>query len=320
MRLLPIVALIACGKDAPPVPANVGSAPPRAADAAVAAKPEPDLDVPDEAAAHELVDAACPRVVAPYYFRVEKAGKVSYLLGTRHMSIGLGKMPATVRDQLIKAQLVVFETPPDDDNVSEAAPDRSLPDQLGPELWGKYKRLVGDDVADRVENASPAVAMVSMMMLFEDKRTQLDTEIEQLVADAKIKTAGLESSAFQDKLLAGLLDLRMLKASITYTPDRAELRRDAIADIKEYCDGSDDDPTMDKHTRELLHKAGYTDAEIAHIDDVLLYQRNAAWMPKLGDMLGKGGVVVVVGADHLKGPRGVIAQLGKQGFATARVH
>lgn len=314
-RLIVLAGLvIACGGSGESLPKpSSGSAP---AAAPVVAEPEPAL--PDPAATKALADKACPRIVAPYYFQIEKNGKVSHILGSRHMSVPFAKMPAIVKDELPKARLVVFETVGDDDTESPT-PEKPLSELLGPTLWAKYKSLVGEATAAMLDGAPPAAAMLSMVMMYEDGTAKLDSEIEQLAKDAKIETAALETSAFQDKVLAKLLDLRMLKAVLAGTPDRTTLQREAIEDITEYCSGSGTMPGMDQHTRKQLAAGGYSAAEIAALDDVLLNDRNRDWIPKLETLFANGDVFVVVGADHLIGPRGVIAMLAARGFKTARI-
>jgi len=314
-----VLLLAGCHHDTPPPkPAETGSG------SAVTTvdpweTPTDTGDLPDATQTRELADKACPRVLAPYYFRVTKAGKVSFMLGTRHLGVGLDKLPAGIRDQLHKAALVVFETPPGDDVDSSHDATRSLPEQLGDKPWAKYKAIVGETTASVVEHQTPAVALLAMMMLYEDKLSALDTEIEGMVADAKIPTAGLETSAFQDKLLEELLDLRMLRATIAGTKDRHQIERESLDDLAEYCKGTDDDPGMDERTRKLLEKGGYTEAEIKKLDDRLLDDRNRAWIPQLEKLFATGNVFVVVGSDHLIGPRGVIATLKARGFETARL-
>jgi len=311
---LVVVALIACGGNAaPPSPRPTLQAPP-----ATTVEPEPEL--PDIAATAQLVDTACPRVTGPYFYRVEKAGKVSHLLGTRHMSVSLDKMPKVVRDRLLAARLVVFETAPgDDSDAGLPEPDRRLSEALGDTLWKKYAALVGEDTAAMVDAAGPATALVALMVLFEHKAALLDVEIERLVTDANIETAGLETSAFQDRLLSELLDLRMLRTAIKGTPNRATLRKASMEDLAEYCAGTDTDPGTDASARAQLQVGGYSDAEIDTMDRKLLDDRNQAWLPQLETLLPRGDVVIVVGADHLIGKRGLVALLGAKGFRITRV-
>src|SRR5258706_4178622 len=57
------------------------------------AKVDPDAP-PSLGERAKLVNAACPIVKAPYFFEVTaKNGKISHLLGTRHVSVGLAKFP-----------------------------------------------------------------------------------------------------------------------------------------------------------------------------------------------------------------------------------
>lgn len=318
---LPIAALVlACSGNTAPRPVE----PPRPAPVAIpvdAAPPEPEPPIPALGDVIELVDRACPRVAAPFFYRVEKAGKVSHLLGTRHLSVALDKMPSIVKAELLKARLVVFETPPGDDSDSDEPPadPRPLSEQLGPDLWARYQRLAGEEVARVVDRSGPAAALLMLMVMYEHKFVQLDTQIQELVLDAKIKTAGLESSAFQDKLLSQLLDIRMLKATILGTPSRAVLRKESVEDLAEYCAGTDEDPGMDERTRKQLRAGGFTDDEITRMDKLLLDDRNNAWMPQLEKLFQASGVVVVVGADHLIGKTGLVAQLSTRGYQVTRV-
>jgi uncharacterized protein YbaP (TraB family) len=158
-----------------------------------------------------------------------------------------------------------------------------------------------------------------MIVMYEDISSMLDMEIERTVQAAHIPTAGLESSLFQDRLLDKLLDLRMLKATVAHTKDRAELADESRKDLAEYCAGTDDTPGMDDDMRKDLEESGYTRAEIESIDEQMVYKRNASWIPKLEKLFKQDKVFVAVGADHLSGPRGVVALLAKRGFTVTRV-
>jgi hypothetical protein len=52
--------------------------------------------------------------------------------------------------------------------------------------------------------------------------------------------------------------------------------------------------------------------------DVMLYQRNKNWEPKLEAYLARGKVFVAVGAGHLPGPGGVLELLAKKGYKVER--
>ena len=323
-----LLALIACSKDAEDKPAAPAPevakptpAPPQQPDPwkHPDSEPLPDTGEMNLVANHARVDKICPKVVAPLFYRIEKNGKTSYILGTRHISVGFAKMPKVVHDKLAAAKLAVLETPPDDDKPTADPKGPALSKQLGPKLWGHYTELVGHAIADYADHMKPSGAAIGMIAFYEDPTETLDIEIERTAAKSKIPVRGLETSAFQDKLLDHIIDLRMLKATIENTKDRAELAKESQDDLGEYCAGTDKDPGMDAHMRQQLHDAGYSDAEMNAIDEQMVFARNRDWIPKLDKMLASGDVFIAVGADHLIGDKGVVALLKAQGYTVTRV-
>jgi uncharacterized protein YbaP (TraB family) len=312
VRRIVVVLLIALGacksKPAPSSHDEPKAAPPAASLDAAPALPEHN---------HELALSVCPHA-RPYLFAVEKGGHRSYLLGTRHVGVGLDRMPPEVADALAHAKLAVFEIAPGDDgDPPDHGAGPSLADALGPAAWARYKALVGDDVAAAVEHEKPSVALILMMSLFEDASASLDQELEDRATRAHLATRGLETSAFQDRLIDEVLDLRALRAAIATTATRDQLRSDTVDDLRDYCAGE----RMDRSTKDEddLRKAGYTEDEIARYDDLLLYGRNRAWVPQLEPIFDRGDAFVAVGLDHLLGERGLLAALGKDGYTVARV-
>jgi uncharacterized protein YbaP (TraB family) len=319
------VALFGCreGKSPKPVIADHHTAPPTTVpvppvDPWAAGPGRTTDDPPSLAERHKRADEACPLVKAPYFYRVEKNGKVSHILGTRHISVPLAKFPKEVTDAMGSAKLAVFEVAPDDDSGVET-PEISIKDALGPDLWKRYTELVGMTAAESLETATPAEAMIWLIAMYEDIGAMLDSEIQNEVQAKRIPTMGLETSAFQDALLQKLLDVRMLRAEIAHTKDRAELAKESKEDLSEYCAGTDDTPGMDEDTRKDLIASGYTKAEIDAIDEQMVFKRNSDWIPKLEKLFEKGDVFVAVGADHLSGERGVVSLLTKRGFTIKRV-
>ena len=319
LAVLAAVVLACRGSDPRPVVPHAGSAAP----AAVASDPwqataaSPD-DPPSLAERHKLADEWCPSVTGPYFFRVEKAGKTSYLLGTRHVSVPLAKFPEVVRTQLRAAKLAVFEVAPDD-HSSIDRPDYSLPDKLGPVLWAHYGELVGKSAAHSIENGRASTALIQAMVLYEDISAMLDIEIEHEVAADHIPARGLETAAFQDDLLDRLLDLRMLRVELEQTKDRKEIEQDSHDDLAEYCAGTDDSPGTDAKTRAMFMRGGYTKEEIDQMDDLMVFQRNAAWIPELEKIFATGDAFIAVGADHLIGDKGVVSLLRGRGFTVTRI-
>ena len=301
------LALVACrSHDEPPPPPT-----PRP----TATQPDPWADSRTPAA--KRADRLCPAITHPYFFAVEKDHRTSYILGTRHITVALAKFPAIVRAKLHAAHLVVFEVSPDDDHTPHAQ-EVALADVLSPADLAHYRELVGDTI-DPGDKMSPAAAILVMSALYEDFQTSLEKDIEREAAAARIPMRGLETAKFQDDLLAKLLDVRMLRTAVEQTKTRDELEKDSADDLADYCAGKDESPGIDGKMRDEMLAGGYTQQEIAALDDQMVFQRNDSWIPKLEQLFTQDGVFVAVGADHLIGARGVIAQLAARGYMTKRL-
>jgi uncharacterized protein YbaP (TraB family) len=223
-----------------------------------------------------------------------------------------------VRTQLRAARLAVFEVAPDD-HSSIDLPEYSLPEKLGPVLWAHYGELVGKQAASSLEHGRASTALIQAMVMYEDVGAMLDVEIEHEVAADHIPARGLETAAFQDDLLDRLLDLRMLRVELEQTKDRTEIAQDSHDDLAQYCAGTDDTPGTDAKTRAMFLRGGYTKDEIDQIDDLMVFQRNAAWIPQLEKIFAQGGAFIAVGADHLIGDKGVVALLRGRGYTVTRI-
>jgi uncharacterized protein YbaP (TraB family) len=311
------LALLACGHKDEPEPAPASGSAASAVDPW--AKPPAPPDPESPAGRRAFGQAICPKVIAPYLFRIEKDGKRSYLLGTRHLGVTLDRMPDVVTRALRGSHLAVFELAPDD--KSRIAPRRkggpSLAEAVGADAWTHYRALVGDDVAAKVEHADPLVALMTMEMRYEDPIGSLDRQLTELAVSSHVETRGLELASFQDRLLQELMDARALRAWIAATPDRATLRARTRHQVEVYCRGEslafeiDDD--------DLLRAQGYTEAELRSFDDKLLFSRNRTWVPKLEAMFDQGDVFVAVGRGHLLGDEGLLAAFAKDGYRVTRV-
>ena len=310
------IAIAACGKSgggvaiAPsPAPAAVIDAPAAAAVSDAPAAPAIDN--------HALALTVCPAVKAPYLYRVEKHEQTSFVLGTRHLGVGLERMPAIVSDKLAHAKVAVFETVSRADRPDDTAPQPSLAEAVGADAWAHYRALVGDEAAAEIEHEKPSTAIILMVAAYEDPTASLDEELEELARSSHVPERGLETDDFQDKLIDQLLDVRALRAQIQTTASRDDLRKETVEDLGDYCIGA----RTERSTRDEddLRRAGYTDAEIAAYDDALIYGRNRAWVPQLEQIFDGGDAFVAVGVDHLLGDRGVLAALARDGYVVTRV-
>ena len=266
-----------------------------------------------------IADTACPKVTAPYFFRIEKDSKTSYLLGTRHIGVAWSKMPPMVHDALDNAKLVVFETVANDGSDETPAPFKPARDELGPKVWKRYRELAGDALADAMQNAAPTTAMIMLMITYEDRLSALEREItlQAKVLDKPMR--GLETSAFQHELIDKYTDGRAARRYIEHLDSVDELRQDTIEDLRKFCSGTLEEPGVGPDDRKDMLDSGYTEAEIATMDREMLFDRNHSWIPPLETILADGDAFIVVGADHTRGDQGVPALLTAEGYTVVRV-
>jgi uncharacterized protein YbaP (TraB family) len=326
MRTLLVLALLAACSSPANTDRKTGSAlppaeptePTRTPGDLLAGSNEPDRELPTAAEVRARIARDCPLVTAPYFFKVEKDGKVGHLLGTRHISVALTKFPKQVLDLLKASDRLVFETDPDDPDVQSPRPQVPVREQLGPALWERLETLVGSDRAALISDESPAAAFVTILIINEDLGARLDDEVIELARRMKIPADGLESHEFQARLLDKLLDLRMLKSTITHVT-RKQLETEASTELREYCAGTKTKAGTDEVARAQLKKSGYSDQEIAAIDEMVVYERNRDWIPKIEKLFAQPNVAVVVGAGHLVGDQGVPVLLEKRGYKVTRL-
>ena len=275
--------------------------------------------LPTPAEKTALANAACPWVTGAYFFEVVKDGRTSHILGTRHMGVGLAKFPETVRNSLDSASLLVEEVAPGEHD-KPTFPYEPLREELGSKDWAHVEELLGEDTAKRMETKQSILVALLLIVMFEDLTAMLDKEIEARAKEQAIPGAGLETSAFQFDLLGKLMDVRLLKALLAETPDRAKLRKLTHDGLERYCTGTEKDTeVMDGVDEQQMLAHGYTKADLDNFHELLLYKRNTDWIPKLEKIFEQDNVFVAVGAGHLRGPRGVIELLKARGYAITRI-
>jgi len=71
--------------------------------------------------------------------------------------------------------------------------------------------------------------------------------------------------------------------------------------------------------REGLKKSGYSEKEMDAIDEMVVFERNRDWIPKIEKLFMQSKVAVVVGAGHLIGDQGVPSLLEKRGYKVTRL-
>ncbi len=263
----------------------------------------------------------------PALWRVTGDRATVYLFGSVHLLPAGGfAIGGALADALKQSGRVCMEIDPDAQGESETAsltlaravdPDgRSLFDLLGPD-------------ADRVRNAAEEAGIpleplavfepwfagitVSVMAL-QAHGYDVQHGVEQVIqAEARQEgkaSCGLESLDGQLGMLDGLpaeLQKEILLQSIEESED-VEAQIEPM--LAAWRDGDEDG---------LVESLEEDFDGFPELAEALIYERNARWADQVSDMLrGDEDVLVVVGAMHLVGERGLPALLRKRGFRVER--
>ncbi|RBL91894.1 TraB/GumN family protein [Chitinophaga flava] len=144
---------------------------------------------------------------------------------------------------------------------------------------------------------------------------------EQDIASPDRELAAMATD--QKKPIATLETMESQMALFDSIPDTAEaaMIMHIIRDIK----------ANDKEAREMMNIWKQQDLDklyqlvikapdLKNYQNLMLFQRNAAWVPQIEQLMKKGSLFVAVGAAHLAGDKGLISLLRKQGYKVEAVN
>jgi uncharacterized protein YbaP (TraB family) len=267
----------------------------------------------------DLVPAGDGKITRPFFYKVEKDGKTSYLLGTWHMGIDAKKlMPRAVWDAFATSKAFATEIDPTDPAGLSGFmrnDGRTLEQDLGPEYWPKLETLAGP-LAEGMKKMKPMGAVLLLQYKDLPQAVPMDLAFLNEAKAEKKALVFLEQVAVQVRLLERWVDLRMLKATID---DLAGTKQKIDEALAAYMVGDDAALVSMVLDREGMKEAGFTDAELDQAMKQMLYDRNAAWIPVLEEMFAKGDAFAAVGAGHLIGGKSVVELLQAKGYTVTRV-
>ena len=265
-------------------------------------------------ARHTATNEACPEIVHPHLWRIERAGHSSYLFGTHHIGVGMDRLPTEVTEAFDNVHVVAFETLDDDHSGSIAEPTRPLSAELGPKAWSRFLALVGREHADDAEALSPTAAIVVLSSMYVDTDNMLDEELEATARRREQRLVALESGADVLPVFQRWFGVRMLRAAVMSSHGRRELRESSLKSLRDYCSGRQPADFDD-----IEGSAEFSAAEIRAMRYELVDARNRAWLPRLEELFDAGDAFVAVGVAHLYHPAGVLALLRARGYTVTRV-
>ena len=297
-----LVALVTCRREAETAPAEpIESAAPSVSAAAPNASASPT---------GQLVNK-------PLLWEVSTAGGKSYLFGTMHVGIEADHLPRVVWAKINEATTFVMEADVSDPGAmvgmaKEAMlpADRDLRKELGPELWAKTVKAAGGAVPESMlAHFKPWFVVVTITAQLMPKTQPMDASLQKKAKEEGDRLSYLESWQEQVRMLDQAIDIEVLKDTVK---NFEEEKRMAHGMHRAYLDGD----------AAALEKVAFEPEEMkSHpkLYDLLFFQRNDRWLPVLQQHLQKGGAFIAVGAAHLLGDRGLVAQLGKKGTVVQRV-
>ncbi len=274
---------------------------------------------------------------APLLWRVESPdGATSHLMGTIHGAVTLDEaLPAPQSELLSSAEAVYVESLVDDQAQVMAFAQRMLQpsevplsQKVGAQTFDALAAQVASFPRERLDTLRPWAAFFVVLS------ARLTQSLQEYAAGAGTDPA----TPAMDALILERTRARQL------TPQPLE-QMNELADIFTGLDeavylsmlaelaGPDaQDPAAEQLSQLVAaYRAGDLDAITSLVDQLntgesssafftmLLAQRNQLWMTRLQGVFVRGGAFVAVGAAHLPGPEGLLAQLSAAGFVVTRL-
>lgn len=273
---------------------------------------------------------------AQILYKVEKPGsdKVSYILGTHHFAPlsavdCIESLPEVIKNvdkvygELDMSEMTKPETIMKMQQQLMAPSDSTLAVLLTPEqkesLMAVWQKYVGDPaqveamlgmVKPSVISTSLSASMASKSLPEFNPMEGIDNTMQKRAAEAGKPVAGLETMDYQIAMLYGTPISAQLKSLLKTVESAEEECTDAIA-LSDAYKAHDIDKLY-----ELIAKAEWENPEDM---ERMIFARNDNWVETLSAEMPGTALMVVVGAGHLPGERGVLEGLRKAGFTITPV-
>lgn len=185
------------------------------------------------------------------------------------------------------------------------------------ELLGKVvKETMKIDIA-MLSQLKPAFINTQLAILFYlqhskafNPQEQLDTYFQQQAVQQGKKIGGLESSESQLEVLFNSATLQRQADLLACTAKNVEEVIEKAKQIVEYYQTQNLDEIFRLINEDKNEICGSTPEEL----DVMIYNRNRAWVKKMPAIMSEAPTLFVVGVGHLPGKQGVLKLLEKQGY------
>jgi uncharacterized protein YbaP (TraB family) len=292
------------------------------------------------AATAEPTRVASASTHAPFLWRVESPeGQISHLMGTIHGAVTLEEaLPAPHHGLLSTAEAVYVESLVDDQAQLMAFAQRMLQpsevplsQKVGAATFDGLVAQLATFPRERLDTLRPwaaffVVLSVRLTQSLQAHAAEAGTDPATPAMDAVIlqQTRARELTPQPLEQMNELADIFEGLDEAVYLAMLAEFAEPVSPDAV--------DPAA-QQLSELVtaYRAGDLEAMTTLVDQLntgestsafftmLIAQRNALWMTRLRTAFTAGGAFVAVGAAHLPGPEGLLAQLSEAGFVVTRL-
>lgn len=272
---------------------------------------------------------------AQILYKVEKTGsdKVSYLLGTHHLAPlstvdSIAELPAIMKNidrlygELVMSQMNDTSVMMGLRHYLVAPPDSTLDKVLSPAqldsvrtVWNEYTG--GTAPLELMFMVKPSLISTQLSAMMAAKVLPqlnplegIDMTMQNRATALGKPVCGLETMEFQMKMLYNSPISEQAESLMEVVSNIAEQESKAIALSEAYLNHD-----IDKILDIMLEM----EKEDADAIERMIYSRNDNWVKQLTAEMPERSLMVVVGAGHLPGERGVIAGLRKAGYTVTPI-
>jgi uncharacterized protein YbaP (TraB family) len=281
-----------------------------------------------------LLLVGCSSIQKPFFWKLEKDNKTSYMLGTIHRGIYIKDLPEYVIDPISKSKTVYTEIPHEDQATNGRYDDKifwrsneelpiNLAEQLGPELnaqlvnnWNilKIKTKINeitplgilDLMFARDESCKVWVTKAKVNRM--NYKFSLDRNISELARKNGVASLGLDDYDDPDiRSCYWSADLETLKEYLSKGCQAAGKAREVDIFENEYLAGNE-------------KAVSKFNSEITPAHQCILKVRNEKWLPKIEAAHNLyGPAYIAVGVAHFYEDFGLIKMLQDRGYTVTRM-
>lgn len=283
----------------------------------VAPAPEPGEAAEPVEAEEASEPASLPAIEEYFLWRADGPGGPVHLFGTIHGGVQFGPvsdLPGPLRSAIQDAELVVMEL---DLNVAPSMallaymmnPDEPLSQTLSPERWATLQEI-SPMPAREIDVMRPWFVYTLLLMdsLEDQEAAAVDTVIHNYALEQEKEMAYFETIEEQLQMMVKAITLEDLEEFL----DDPQEAGSFLSELVEVYRSGDEEALSSM----IFDHPQYTDAETI---EIMLDDRNLAWMEDMRSYLERGDVFVAVGAAHLFGDMGLIELLRAEGVTVERV-